>query len=396
MKDVDAECIHDMRSSALVLREAAAQLHEHHSTLQTADIDHLAEILTRRSNLLVRLLDDLTTSHQADRDALALSLQPVCLADLCRGVSRDRGSFAGTDITLQVSADMVVLADPMRVTQVMDNLVSNAIRYGGSHIRVRAERSGAHINLTVSDDGPGIPHELLDTLFKAYVHGPTSHALGGSGLGLAIVHELCQAMGATIAYDDADGTPTFTVTFPALPTTSAVLPREPADHSHSAVFWSSEEELVQRLVTYVAQGLANGEAVLLASTTPHRHLVESGLAAIGLDPTALKASGQFVPTDAAEVQGGLPRDDHIDRQRFDEVLGATVDLLGRRWRKFRVFGEIVDLYWRDHQDHLALDLEDCWNALRAKRPFPLLCGYETDPHRDHADIRRCHDDVEAA
>jgi hypothetical protein len=117
---------------------------------------------------------------------------------------------------------------------------------------------------------------------------------------------------------------------------------------------------------------------------------------MGLDPTALKASGQFVPTDAAEVQGGLPRDDHIDRQRFDEVLGATVERLGRRWRKFRVFGEIVDLYWRDHQDHLALDLEDCWNALRAKRPFPLLCGYEMDPHRDHDDIRRCHDDVEAA
>jgi len=73
-----------------------------------------------------------------------------------------------------------------------------------------------------------------------------------------------------------------------------------------------------------------------------------------------------------------------------------VERIARRWHTFRVFGEIVDLYWRDHQDHLALDLEAFWNRLRAVRPFPLLCGYELDPERDDSGIRHCHDGVEAA
>ena len=88
-------------------------------------------------------------------------------------------------ITVDVADDALVVADPTRITQVLDNLVTNALRYGGPDVQVRAVREGAHVILTVSDDGPGIPEDLVDTLFDAYVHGRTSHGLGGSGLGPA-------------------------------------------------------------------------------------------------------------------------------------------------------------------------------------------------------------------
>ena len=107
---------------------------------------------------------------------------------------------------MDVAPDAVVIADPVRVTQVLDNLVTNAIRYGGQNVHVSAERAGSSVRLTVSDDGIGVPDELVDTLFDAYVHGTASHALGGSGLGLLIVRQLCEAMNGTIEYDGTNGT----------------------------------------------------------------------------------------------------------------------------------------------------------------------------------------------
>ena len=62
----------------------------------------------------------------------------------------------------------------------------------------------------------------------------------------------------------------------------------------------------------------------------------------------------------------MPGFHHIDRERFDALIGKTVERVSSRWRAFRVFGEIVDLYWRRSEANLALELEACWNELRAK------------------------------
>jgi hypothetical protein len=67
-----------------------------------------------------------------------------------------------------------------------------------------------------------------------------------------------------------------------------------------------------------------------------------------------------------------------------------------RWRSFRVYGEIVDLYWRRSEVNLALELETCWNELRARTPFPLLCSYEVAPGENAAPICACHETVLAA
>ena len=75
----------------------------------------------------------------------------------------------------------------------------------------------------------------------------------------------------------------------------------------------------------------------------------------------------------------LPRLHHIDHDRFESIIGEAVERVSSRWLGFRVFGEIVDLYWRSDHDHLALELEACWNDLRRRIPFPLLCAYELAP-----------------
>ena len=268
MKDVEAQLIHDMHNTALVLREAATQLNDNRETLPPGVVAHLCEMLARRSDMLVRLLGDLSTSHLAGRGELDLSLQRVSLAAICRDLLDERRPAVGRQITVEVADDAFVIADRTRVTQVLDNLVTNALRYGGSNVHVSTEREGALIRLNVCDDGPGIEDELLDTLFHAYARGARSAGLGGSGLGLLIVRQLCDAMGGTIEYDGTRGS-RFTATFPAVPVPATELGPDVGEAGHSVAFWSVEEELVESLVAYAAHGLAAGEAVVVAATPAH-------------------------------------------------------------------------------------------------------------------------------
>jgi two-component sensor histidine kinase len=395
VRDVEAQVVHDMQNTAMVLREAAAQLHDNRETLPPGVIAHLTEMLTRRSDMLVRLLGDLSTAHLAERGELDLSLQRVSLPDICRELLDERQPAVGdARITIDIADDAIVVADPMRITQVLDNLVTNALRYGGPNVEVSAVREGAHVRLTVTDDGPGVPDDLVVSLFDAYAHGATSHGLGGSGLGLMIVRQLCEAMSGTIAYDDTDRT-RFTATFPALPVPTRQLDPDVAS-GHSVAFWHTDENLAESLTAYVANGLAAGEAVLVAATPAHHQLLENGLERIGIDPAAAQASGQYLPLDADALHTHLPRFRHIDHERFDSIIGEAVQRVSRRWLGFRVFGEIVDLYWRSDQDQLALELEACWNDLRARMAFPLLCAYELAPGESAGVICDCHDAVVSA
>ena len=92
----------------------------------------------------------------------------------------------------------------------------------------------------------------------------------------------------------------------------------------------------------------------------------------------------------------LGLDPSAARERFESVIGTTVERVSRRWRRFRVFGEIVDLYWRRHDDQLALELEASWRELRSQIAFPLLCAYELAPGEDAGAIFACHDTVVSA
>ncbi len=390
MKDVEAQLIHEMQNSATVLREAASQLQEHRDSMPAAVQQRLTDMMARRSAMLVRLLSDLSTSHLADRGRLELSLQRVSLLELCRDNLAERASAVDGRITSDLAADAIAVADPMRVTQVLDNLVTNALRYGGPKIHVSAERVGTTVSLSVSDDGPGVPEEMVGHLFDAYVHGSSSRHFGGSGLGLMIVRQLCEAMNGDIRYDTIGGTQ-FTATFPAIAVATEHLDPDAAGSGHAVTFWHEEETLAESMLAYVGHGLAQGEAVVVCATHAHHDLVEQAMTSVGIDVDGAIASGQYLRLDATLHRNLLPLDQGIDKDRFESTIGRTVEDVSSRWRRFRVFGEIVDLYWRDGDDHLALELEDCWSKLRERVPFPLLCAYELQPGVEAEALCACHD-----
>jgi NtrC-family two-component system sensor histidine kinase KinB len=109
-----------------------------------------------------------------------------------------------------------IRADANKITWVLTNLISNALRYvsKGGHIQLMAHRIGPHVHLSVRDDGPGIPTEYQLKIFEKFVQVKGREA-GGSGLGLAICKEIVRAHGGTIWVESSSGRgSTFTFTLP--------------------------------------------------------------------------------------------------------------------------------------------------------------------------------------
>ena len=112
-----------------------------------------------------------------------------------------KGITPGAQIDIDVAAELAVLATREGLDHVVQNLIDNAVKYGGgTPVTVRAEKRGGRITLTVSDKGPGIPKGYEDRIFERFyrIDAGRSRAVGGSGLGLAIVKSQIEAMGGRV------------------------------------------------------------------------------------------------------------------------------------------------------------------------------------------------------
>ena len=217
----------------------------------------------------------------------------------------------------------MVVADPLRLTQVVDNLVTNALRYGGPNVHVSAARDGSHVRLTVSDDGPGIPDALAGSLFDAYVHGSRSHGFGGSGLGLMIVRQLCEAMSGTIELRAHRPHPVHR----HLPRTADTRVRARPRPRPRSTRWRSGTPTRTSPSAWSRTsptGSPPARPSLVAATPAHHWLLEEGLTALGIDTAAAQESGQYLPLDADQLHTDLPAFQHIDLDRFDSLIGDAV------------------------------------------------------------------------
>jgi NtrC-family two-component system sensor histidine kinase KinB len=107
--------------------------------------------------------------------------------------------------------------DGNRITWVLTNLISNALHFTprGGAVRLTAGAFGPFIQISVIDNGPGIPYEYQSKIFDKFVQVKSDKILGGSGLGLAICREIVRAHGGTIWMDSVPGTgSTFNFTLP--------------------------------------------------------------------------------------------------------------------------------------------------------------------------------------
>jgi signal transduction histidine kinase len=155
---------------------------------------------------LVRLIDDLLDVSRISRDKLELRRELVSLAEVVRHAVETSAPLveqAGHAFELELPPDeLLVDADPVRLAQVVSNLLSNACRYTerGGRIVLAVARAGGEAVISVRDNGIGIPPAMLDSIFEMFVQldRRLERARGGLGIGLTLVKRLVSLHGGTI------------------------------------------------------------------------------------------------------------------------------------------------------------------------------------------------------
>jgi two-component system sensor histidine kinase BaeS len=215
-RSVLADIAHELRTPLSIIRGQSEAIVD---GVYPADAEHMAPIISAAESLEM-LVNDLSTLTLAESGALRLHREPIDVAVLVNetlDAFRAEATSAGVQLTESVAGHLPAMdGDPGRMRGVLGNLVSNALAHShrGGHIRVVGEATQQSVRLTVTDDGAGIPPELLPRVFDRFVKGPGST---GSGLGLAIVRDVVEAHGGSVAATSTEGQgAAISVTLPAV------------------------------------------------------------------------------------------------------------------------------------------------------------------------------------
>ena len=144
---------------------------------------------------------------------------------------------------------------------------------------------------------------------------------------------------------------------------------------HVVHFYDHEETLALAVADFLGAGLSAGGKALVVATPQHRTAFARVLEAAGVDVEAARDAGQYVELDAQELLAQFTVGGGIDQVQFHQTIPPVIDGLRDGLSPLRVYGEMVDLLWRQGNVQAAHDLEMLWNSIGAGREFDLFCGY---------------------
>lgn len=192
-----ADVSHELRQPLAILR---GELEAIQDGVHAPDEARL-RLLLQETAVLTRLVDDLRTLALSEAGTLPLHREPtdlgVLIGETVAGLASNATS-AGVTLETRIALGLPLLdVDPVRIREVLANLLENALRYTprGGRVDVEAASEGAWVRVSVRDTGPGIDPELLPRVFERFAKSDTSK---GFGLGLAIARHLALAHGGTL------------------------------------------------------------------------------------------------------------------------------------------------------------------------------------------------------
>ena len=216
---------HELRAPLTIVRLATQLLQSRLAKghVPTRDqLNDLIEHLSRGFGQMERFVNDLVDTARLETGQLALVPVRCELRQICEEVAADQSAIAEREIALELPDQPVeVMADPVRLAQVLANLLSNALKYSPSdrNVTLRLRTDATHAWLDIHDEGPGIPPDALPHVFERFYRAPGVAVQHGSsvglGLGLYISRELIELQGGEINVESTlERGSTFTCTMP--------------------------------------------------------------------------------------------------------------------------------------------------------------------------------------
>src|SRR6266540_306698 len=200
---------HELRTPLTTLTGFSELLSHRADSLEPLLVSEIGQRMWRASRWLSRMVGDLLDLSQLEQGSLTLDIEPTLVHEVVEEVA-DVNVQDHRPISHMAEPGLPsVVADPVRLRQVLGNLLSNARKFSppGSPIDIESVKSNGRVEIHVRDHGRGIPPEELARIFEPFVQidsAPT-RAAGGLGMGLYLAKELCDRMGAEIRVESQEG-----------------------------------------------------------------------------------------------------------------------------------------------------------------------------------------------
>ncbi|WP_119069146.1 CHASE4 domain-containing protein [Aggregatilinea lenta] len=226
---------HELRTPLAVIRLSSDMLLRYANRLSVEQMGEQLHQIQAEINRMVDVLEDVLTLSKSEADSFEIQLVDTDLVQLCESLTAalQKSSKSVPSVHLEVSGNRNDrLIDRKLVTYILNNLLSNALKYSppDAPVTLSLVYEPDQIRLQVADEGIGIPLEDQSCLFDAFFRASNVGSISGTGLGLAIVKQAVDAHGGAITYQSELGTgSTFTVTLPASPANGQGTERVPAE-----------------------------------------------------------------------------------------------------------------------------------------------------------------------
>jgi two-component system OmpR family sensor kinase len=213
---------HELKTPLTIMRadvETALQKLPATDTSQQSWMENLVDEIDR----LARIVDQLTFLSKADAGLVEVANKPVNLTSLVNDATEDAQTLASInriEVTCQSDPNVSVLGDPLRLRQMLLNLIDNAVKYNhpDGRLEISLRKSAQGVRLQLRNTGKCLPAEQQARVFERFFRGEQSNeaSVEGSGLGLNIVRWVVESHHGTVTFSAKDGMTTVTVDLPPL------------------------------------------------------------------------------------------------------------------------------------------------------------------------------------
>jgi signal transduction histidine kinase len=197
-----ASVSHEIRTPLTAIVGLSEEIASNGTSLGNDELEELNSIIAVQSRELAELVEDLLVASRAEFGNLSIKPGLINLRDevdsVLRGVTESHPTHK---VIAAAGSGVQAWADPLRCRQIIRNLLTNAIRYGGDRIAVMVQENGEAAQILVADDGKGVGPAETELIFERYYRSQQSPTQPGSvGIGLAVSRQLAEMMGGTLRY----------------------------------------------------------------------------------------------------------------------------------------------------------------------------------------------------